>query len=105
MMTFTNRASIDCTLRSSYTRLTLVPVTTVASLHSGVGTNFVLGGGGGGARCIRRGEPKQHYIIMRTHPGGNCWQFIVKIQRGQVRDLGWSCNFVKKFYQPPGSTL
>ena len=48
MMTFTNRASIDCTLRSSYTRLTLVPVTTVASLHSGVGTNFVLGGGGGG---------------------------------------------------------
>ena len=29
-------------------------------LVSGVGTNFVFGG----ARCIGRGGPKQHYIIM-----------------------------------------
>ena len=30
--------------------------------YSGVGTTFVLGG----PRCIGRGGPKQHYIIMRN---------------------------------------
>ena len=35
----------------------MVPVT---AHYSGVGTNFVLGG----PRCIGRGGPKQHYIIM-----------------------------------------
>ena len=76
--------------RTSHSCEGLVPrliLTLQATLLSGIGTNFVLGG----PRCIGRSGPKQHYIIIIKSTKAEYTHDIVKLLSTWNLIIGGQC--------------